>query len=175
MKLPSDSSASRIDQSLLPNFAVLLIEFITPPLIIVGSIFVVWKIDVINEVVVVFPCEPTTTIFFIRDTICANILPLLIIGKFFLFASIISGLFFFIAEDTTTIVASLRFCFFCPIKILIFSFLSLSTFLFRLKSLPWTLKPLPFIIKESPLIPIPPIPTKWIISVFAISIFIYNF
>jgi hypothetical protein len=37
-KLPSDSSASKIDQSLLPSFAVLLIEFITPPLIMVGSI-----------------------------------------------------------------------------------------------------------------------------------------
>jgi len=40
IKLPSDSSASNIDQSLLPSFAELLIEFMTPPLIIVGSIFV---------------------------------------------------------------------------------------------------------------------------------------
>ena len=40
IKLPSDSSASNIDQSLFPSFAELLIEFITPPLIIVGSIFV---------------------------------------------------------------------------------------------------------------------------------------
>jgi len=39
-KLPSDSSASNIDHSLFPSFAELLIEFITPPLIIVGSIFV---------------------------------------------------------------------------------------------------------------------------------------
>jgi hypothetical protein len=39
-KLPSDSSASKIDQSLLPSFAELLIELITPPLIIVGSILV---------------------------------------------------------------------------------------------------------------------------------------
>ena len=36
-KLPSDSSASKIDQSLLPNFAELFNELITPPLIIVGS------------------------------------------------------------------------------------------------------------------------------------------
>ena len=36
-KLPSDSSASKIDQSLLPSFAVLFKEFITPPFIIVGS------------------------------------------------------------------------------------------------------------------------------------------
>ena len=39
-KLPSDSSASKIDQSLLPNFAEFFKEFITPPLIIVGSSFV---------------------------------------------------------------------------------------------------------------------------------------
>ena len=42
-KLPSDSSASRTDQSLFPNFALFLIEFITPPLMIVGSIFVLEK------------------------------------------------------------------------------------------------------------------------------------
>ena len=40
MKLPSDSSASKIDQSLVPSFAEFFMAFITPPLIIVGSIFV---------------------------------------------------------------------------------------------------------------------------------------
>ena len=34
-KLPSDSSASKIDQSLLPSFAEFFIELITPPLITV--------------------------------------------------------------------------------------------------------------------------------------------
>ena len=43
-KLPSDSSASNIDQSLFPSFAVFLIELITPPLIIVGSNLAVDKI-----------------------------------------------------------------------------------------------------------------------------------
>ena len=38
-KLPSDSSASKIAHSPFPNFALLLNEFITPPLIIVGSNF----------------------------------------------------------------------------------------------------------------------------------------
>ena len=55
MKLPSDSSASNIDQSLLPNLAVLLIELITPPLIIVGSNLVFWNIEATKDVVVVFP------------------------------------------------------------------------------------------------------------------------
>ena len=54
-KLPSDSSASRIDQSLLPSFAVLLIEFIIPPLIIVGSNLVFSKIELTKDVVVVLP------------------------------------------------------------------------------------------------------------------------
>ena len=40
-KLPSDSSASKTAHSPFPNFALLLIEFITPPLIIVGSNFAV--------------------------------------------------------------------------------------------------------------------------------------
>ena len=105
---------------------------------------------------------------------CASISPLVIIGNFFLLASFISGLFFLIAEEITTIVAVLRFCFLCPINILIFSFFNLSIFLFKDKSLPCTLNPFPFIMRESPLIPIPPIPIKWIISVFANSIFIYN-
>ena len=39
-KLPSDSSASKTDQSLFHSLALFLIELITPPLIIVGSIFV---------------------------------------------------------------------------------------------------------------------------------------
>ncbi len=63
IKLPSDSSASRIDQSLFPSLAVFFRELITPPFIIVGSNFVFWKIEAINDVVVVLPCEPATTIF----------------------------------------------------------------------------------------------------------------
>ena len=84
IKLPSDSSASNIDQSLLPNFAVLFIEFIMPPLIIVGSNFVFSKIELTKDVVVVLPWDPTTTIFYIKETRFANIFPLLITGNFFL-------------------------------------------------------------------------------------------
>ena len=38
IKLPSDSSDSKIHQSLFPNFAEPLNEFKTPPLITVGSV-----------------------------------------------------------------------------------------------------------------------------------------
>ena len=68
---------------------------------------------------------------------------------------------FFIADETTTIVASFKFCRECPKKILIFSFFNLSTFLLYKISLPCTLNPLPLIISARPLIPMPPIPIKY--------------
>ena len=40
-------------------------------------------IEAINDVVVVLPCEPTTTIFFVKETMLANISPLLYIGNCF--------------------------------------------------------------------------------------------
>ena len=64
-------------QLLLPNFAELLNEFNTPPFITVGSNFAFEKIPATREVVVVFPCDPATTIFFVNKTICASMSPLL--------------------------------------------------------------------------------------------------
>ena len=55
IKLPSDSSDSSPHHSLFPSLAELLIEFITPPFIIVGSNFAFEKTLAINEVVVVYP------------------------------------------------------------------------------------------------------------------------
>ena len=55
IKLPSDSSDSRMHQSLFPSFAELLKEFNTPPLIIVGSNFALAKIPHTSDVVVVYP------------------------------------------------------------------------------------------------------------------------
>ena len=57
----------------------------------------------INEVVVVFPCEPVTTIFFFKETTCANISALFKILIFFSFAAFISGLLLLIADDFTSI------------------------------------------------------------------------
>ena len=59
------------------NFAEFCIELITPPLIIVGSNFVSSNIDAIKDVVVVLPCDPTTTIFFVKETMLASISALL--------------------------------------------------------------------------------------------------
>ena len=64
IKLPSDSSASNMHQSLFPSFAELFKELSTPPFIIVGSNFVLENIAANSEVVVVLPWEPVTTIFF---------------------------------------------------------------------------------------------------------------
>ena len=85
-KLPSDSSDSIMHQLLFPNLAELPKELSIPPLIIVGSNLASVKIFEIKEVVVVFPCEPVTTIFLIKDTIFPNISPLLYIGNFNFFA-----------------------------------------------------------------------------------------
>ena len=71
-KLPSDSSASKIDHSPLPNFALFLRELITPPFIIVGSKFCSDKIFATNDVVVVLPWEPVIIIFFFKETTSAN-------------------------------------------------------------------------------------------------------
>ena len=75
MKLPSDSSASNIHQSLFPSLAELLIALRTPPFIIVGSNFVFENIAANRDVVVVLPCYPVTTIFLVKETILANISP----------------------------------------------------------------------------------------------------
>ena len=77
IKLPSDSSASKILQLLFPSLAELLKEFNTPPLIIVGSNFVFEKILATREVVVVFPCEPATTMFLVNEAMWPNMSPLL--------------------------------------------------------------------------------------------------
>ena len=174
-KLPSDSSASRTAHSPLPNFALFLIEFITPPLIIVGSSFASDKIFTTNDVVVVFTCEPVIMIFFLSDTIFANILALSKIGSFFPLAAFISKLFFLIAEDLTIIVAFEILLLLWPINILIPIFLQLSVFLFLEISLPWIAKPIIFIIWARPLIPMPPIPIKWMISLLPKLIFFIEY
>ena len=77
-------------------------------------------------------------VFIFLGTIVIFILSSINQEKLFKFSFVIFlfSLFFLIAEETTTIVAFLRFCFFCFIKTLILSFLSLSIFLFKDKSLP---------------------------------------
>ena len=67
------------------------------------------KIFAIKDVVVVFPCEPVTTIFFFKATMFANISPLLNTGNFLCFADFNSLLFFLIAEEITIMVAFFKF------------------------------------------------------------------
>ena len=72
MKLPSDSSDSNTHHLLFPNLAEFCIEFITPPLIIVGSNFWSDKILATKDVVVVLPCDPVIIIFFFKETTSAR-------------------------------------------------------------------------------------------------------
>ena len=108
-KLPSDSSASSIAHSPLPNFALLFKELITPPLIIVGSNFWSDRIFETSEVVVVFPWDPVMIIFFLSETTSANTSALEYIGIFLIRAYFNSLLLFLIAEDLTSIVAFFTF------------------------------------------------------------------
>ena len=85
--------------------------------------------------VVVLPCEPDIIIFFFNETILESISTLSYIGNFSFFASLTSGLLPLIADDLTSIVASLIF-FFCPIKKFNPKSLQFSIFLFKLMSLP---------------------------------------
>ena len=74
-------------------------ELIIPPLIIVGSILPPCKTDPTRLVVVVFPCDPATAIECLFRINSPSISALTTIGIDFFLAAIISGLFFFIAEE----------------------------------------------------------------------------
>ena len=64
-------------QLLFPSLAELFDDLRTPPLIIVGSRLLKDKILATRDVVVVFPWDPTTTIFFVNEVMCPSISPLL--------------------------------------------------------------------------------------------------
>ena len=70
-KTTVNSSASKIDQSLFPNLAEFF-KVITPPFMIVGSKLVFEKLKLL-KMLLLFYHEIATTIFFINDTMCANI------------------------------------------------------------------------------------------------------
>ena len=75
---PKSLGAALTHPYITTDYSEALLEFITPPFIIVGSNFAWLNILEINDVVVVFPCEPATTIFlFKRETTCASMSPLL--------------------------------------------------------------------------------------------------
>ena len=63
-----DTYSGKITNIPIEKIAYLPQELETPPFITVGSIFALEKILEIKDVVVVFPCEPATTIFFIKET-----------------------------------------------------------------------------------------------------------
>ena len=96
---PSDSSASATINLPSPNFAFAPRLFIIPPLITVGSIPAFSRIHAINDVVVVFPCEPATVIDDLSLITSASIIALEKVGIFFFFAAFSSTLFFLIADE----------------------------------------------------------------------------
>ena len=134
--VPSLSSASTTIHLPFPNLLFFNKEFIMPPLMIVGSSLPDSKIFPTKLVVVVFPCDPAIAIDFLFFISSASISARLTIGICFLFASIISGLFWFIAEEKTTAFTSFKLFLLCPIFTLIPISLNLFTFSLSLLSLP---------------------------------------
>ena len=82
-------------------------------------------------------------------------------------AAITSELFFEIAELVTTTSAPVMFSARCPSKVMAPRFERRSVTLERFRSDPDTLNPRVSSTSAMPLIPIPPMPTKWILWIFA--------
>ena len=165
VKVPSLSSASTTIQSLLPNLAFVPYASITPPLTTVGSNPPPSNSALTKEVDVVFPCEPPIAIDFLNLISSANISALLTIGIFFKLAANNSTLSSFIAEDITTILILIKFLASWPIFIFTPIFLKRSIFELLAISLPVILYPRLYKTSAIPLIPIPPIPTKWMVPI----------
>ena len=112
---PSLSSASATRKSPCPNLALLPVALSFPPITTVGSRPLLAITVAINEVVVVFPCAPATSIPYFILASSASISALGITGIDFLFASTTSALSLETAEDITTTWASSTFSALCPI------------------------------------------------------------
>src|SRR5512146_538192 len=164
---PSLSSASATRNSPWPSFALdpRLLSF--PPTTAVGSQPAAARTVATIEVVVVLPWVPAMAIpYFIRIN-SASISARGMTGIFRRCASTTSGLSFFTAEETTTTCPSSgTFSAACPIPITAPSRDRRSVVSERRRSDPLTRYPRLSRSSAMPLIPIPPMPTKWMRSPF---------
>src|SRR5512140_130924 len=159
---PSLSSASATRNSPWPSFAFDPRLFSFPPTTAVGSQPAVASTVATIEVVVVFPCVPAIAMpYFIRIN-SASISARGITGIFRRCASRTSGLSDLTAEETTTTCPSAgTFEAECPVRTIAPSASSRSVVSERRRSDPDTRYPRFRSSSAIPLIPIPPIPTKW--------------
>src|SRR5659263_335246 len=164
---PSLSSASATRNSPWPSFALDPRLFSFPPTTAVGSQPAVASTVATIEVVVVFPCVPAIAMpYFIRIN-SANISARGITGIFRRCDSRTSGLSSRTAEETTTTWPSAgTFEAECPVRTTAPSRSSRSVVSERRRSDPDTRYPRFRSSSAIPLIPIPPIPTKWMESPF---------
>src|SRR5512141_278019 len=164
---PSLSSASATRNSPCPSFALDPRLFSFPPTTAVGSQPAVASTVATIEVVVVFPCVPAIAMpYFIRIN-SASISARGITGIFRRCDSMTSGLSGRIAEETTTTwPSSGTFEAECPVRTTAPSRSSRSVVSERRRSDPDTRYPRFRRSSAIPLIPIPPIPTKWMGSPF---------
>src|SRR5512134_1903099 len=164
---PSLSSASATRNSPWPSFALDPRLFSFPPTTAVGPQPAVASTVATIEVVVVFPCVPAIAMPYFMRISSASISARGITGIFRRCASRTSGLSARTAEETTTTWPSGgMFAAECPVRTTAPSFSSRSVVSDRRRSDPDTRYPRFRSSSAIPLIPMPPIPTKWMGSPF---------
>ena len=134
-----------------------------PPLITVGSRCAASSTQAIRLVVVVLPCVPPTAIDHFSRISSASISARRTTGISRARAAATSGLSRFTAVETTTTWASRRLPASWPMATGIPASRSRSTLADSEMSLPWTLYPSVCSTSAMPDIPMPPMPTKWMV------------
>src|SRR3990172_2555016 len=165
-KLPSLSSASATRNSPCPSLAFVPRLFSLPPMTTVGSMLPAASTVATIEVVVVLPCAPAMATPYLSRMSSASISARGITGICFSLAATTSTLSFFTADEMTTTCGEATFSARCPIKISPPSFLSRSVVSDAFMSEPETRYPRLSRTSAIPLMPIPPMPTKWICLIF---------
>src|SRR5688572_10450220 len=156
------SSASATMYSLSPSRALLPNALRRPPMTAVGSSPARSRVCAIIDVVVVFPCEPATAMAKRSRISSASISARAITGTPWPSASTISGLVRRTAEEMTTTSALPTFAAAWPSNTLMPNFSSSRVVTAdRFASEPLTSNPRLASSSAMPLIPMPPMPTKW--------------
>src|SRR6185437_15021098 len=156
------SSASATRYCEFPSRAFDPSESTRPPTTTVGSSPPPASTAAIIEVVVVLPCIPATAMPYFSRINSASISARWMTGIFRARASTTSGLSLLTAELVTTTSLAAAFAAAWPSNTLAPSPTSRSVTALRRRSLPETAYPIVNRISAIPLIPIPPIPIKWI-------------
>jgi hypothetical protein len=157
----SDSSASATRKSPDPRRALAPAALRRPPMTKVGSMPPSARIDATRLVVVVLPCVPATAIPCLSRISSASICARGTTGTLRLRAAITSGLSDLTAEEITTASAAATFAAACPTTVRTPRAARRLVVELSARSEPLTEKPRLASTSAIPLMPAPPMPTKW--------------